>query len=92
MLKKVQVCRVLVEFSVNSINRFYNLEPVRLEAFDRLHEHHNYPKVLRLLKNGQGEWKLNNEGHAAHFKAKHLAYISVAPFYHLSFYSDNERL
>ena len=27
------------------------------------------------LTNGQGEWKLNNKGHAVHFKAKHLAYI-----------------
>ena len=25
--------------------------------------------------NGRDEWKLNNEGHAVHFKAKHLAYI-----------------
>ena len=33
------------------------------------------PKVLRILTNGQGEWKLNNEGHAVQFKAKHLAYI-----------------
>ena len=28
-----------------------------------------------MLTNGHGEWKLNNEGHAMHFKAKHLAYI-----------------
>ena len=31
-----------------------------------------------MLTNGQGEWKLNNEGHeghAVHFKAKHVAYI-----------------
>ena len=28
-----------------------------------------------MLTNGQGEWKLSNEGHAVHFKAKHLAYI-----------------
>ena len=33
------------------------------------------PEVLRLLTNGQGEWKINSEGHAIHFKAKHLAYI-----------------
>ena len=45
------------------------------KAFDRLHEHPHYPEVLRLLTNGQGEWKLNNEGHVVHFKAKHLAYI-----------------
>ena len=28
-----------------------------------------------MLINGHGEWKLNSEGHAVHFKAKHLAYI-----------------
>ena len=28
-----------------------------------------------MLTNGHGEWKLNSEGHAVHFKAKHLAYI-----------------
>ena len=28
-----------------------------------------------MLTNDQGGWKLNNEGHAVHFKAKHLAYI-----------------
>ena len=28
-----------------------------------------------MLTNGQGEWKLSNEGHVVHFKAKHLAYI-----------------
>ena len=59
VLKKVRVCGVLVDFSAKSINRYYNLEP----------------EVLRLLTNRQGEWKLNNEGHAVHFKAKHLAYI-----------------
>ena len=31
--------------------------------------------MLRLLTNGQGEWKVNNEGHEVHLKAKHLAYI-----------------
>ena len=67
--------RVLVYFSVKSINRYYNLEPINLEAFDRLYEQPNYPKVLRMLTNGHGEWKLNSEGHVVHFKAKHLAYI-----------------
>ena len=66
---------MLVDFSAKSINCYYNLEPVNSKAFDRLHEHPNYPKVLRLLTNGQGEWKLNNNGHTVHFKAKHLAYI-----------------
>ena len=40
-----------------------------------LHEHPNYPEVLRMLTNGQGEWKLNSERHSVHFKAKHLDYI-----------------
>ena len=67
--------RVLVDFSATSINQYYNLEPVNPKAYDRLHENPNYHKVLRMLTNGQGEWKLDNEGHAVHFKAKHLAYI-----------------
>ena len=66
---------VLVDFSAKSINGFYHLELVNLKTYDRLHETPNYPEVLRMLRNGQGEWKLNNEGHAVHFKAKHLAYI-----------------
>ena len=41
----------------------------------KLYEHPDYPKVIRVLTNGRGEWKLNSEGHAIHFKAKHLAYI-----------------
>ena len=75
VLKKVRVCGVLVDFSAKTINCYYNLEPVNPEAYDQLHENPNYPEVLRILKNGQGEWKLNNEGHVVHFKAKHLAYI-----------------
>ena len=75
VLKKVRVRRVLVDFSAKSIKRYYNLESVNSEAFDWLHEHLNYPEVPRLLTNGQGEWKLNNEGHSVHFKAKYLAYI-----------------
>ena len=71
----VRVCGVLVDFSAKFINRYYNLEPVNPEAFDRLHEQPNYPEVLRILTNGHGEWKINSEGHAVHFKAKHLAYI-----------------
>ena len=69
------MCRVLVDFSAKSINRYYNLEPVNPKAYDRLHEHPNYPEVLKMLTNGQGEWKLNSERNAMHFKAKHLAYI-----------------
>ena len=34
-----------------------------------------YENSTPTLTNGQGEWKLNNDGHAVHFKAKHLAYI-----------------
>ena len=75
VLKKVWVRGVLVNLNAKSINRYYNLEPVNLEAYDRLHENPNYPEILRMLTNRQGEWKLNNEGHAVHFKAKHLAYI-----------------
>ena len=68
ILKRVQVRGVLVDFSAKSMNRYYNLEPVNLEAYDRIHEHPNYPEVLKMLTNGQGEWKLNSEGHAV---AKH---------------------
>ena len=75
VLKKVRVRGFLVDFNAKSINDFYNLEPVNPKVYDRLHETSNYPKVLKMLTNGQGEWKLNNEGHAVHFKAKHLAYI-----------------
>ena len=64
VVKKVRVPRVLVNFSAKSINRYYNLEPVNPEAFDRLHEQPNYPEVLQMLTNGHSEWKLNNEGHA----------------------------
>ena len=74
MLKKVKVRGVLVDFSLNSINEFYNLELVNSEAYNGLQENLNYPEVLRLLTNGQGEWKVNIEEHAIHFKAKHLAY------------------
>ena len=75
ILKRVRVHRVLVDFSEKSINRYYNLELVNPEAYDRLDEHANYPEVLRMLTNGQGEWNLNSEEQAVHFKAKHLAYI-----------------
>ena len=75
VLKKVRVRGVLVDFSAKSINRYYNLESVTPEAFDRLHEQPNYLEVLTMLTNGHDEWKLNNKGHAVHFKAKHLAYI-----------------
>ena len=66
---------VLVDFSAKSINRYNNLESVNPEAYDMLQEHPNYPELLRLLTNGQGERKLNSEGHVVHFKVKHLAYI-----------------
>ena len=52
VLKRVRVRGVLVDFSVNSINQYYNIEPVNSEAYDRLHEPTNYPEVLRMLTNG----------------------------------------
>ena len=75
MHKKVRVHGVWVDFCPKSINEYYNLEPVDSEVFDRLYAAPNYPEILRVLTNGTREWKLNNEGHAMHFKAKHLAYI-----------------
>ena len=75
VVKQVKVRGVLVDFSARSINEFYNLKSVNDEAYNRLQEDPNYPEGLRMLTNDQGEWKTNNEGHAMHFKAKHLAYI-----------------
>ena len=75
VINKVRVRGVLVDFSAKSINQFYNLDPVPPELFDRLYERQDYPEVIRVMTNGRGEWKLNSEGHAVHFKAKHLAYI-----------------
>ena len=66
---------VLVDFSAQSINQFYNLDPVPPEPFNRLYERPDYPEILKVLTNGRGELKLNSEGHAMHFKVKHLAYI-----------------
>ena len=75
MNKWVRVHGIWVDFGTKSINEFYNLEPVDKWAFDSLYATPNYPEVIRVLTNGQGEWKINSEGHAVHFKAKHLAYI-----------------
>ena len=75
VLKKVRVRGVLVDFSAESINSFYSLDHVPSEPFNRLYEHPDYPEVIRVLTNGRGEWKINSAGHAAHFKAKHLAFI-----------------
>ena len=75
VLKRVRVRGVLVDFSAESINSFYSLEHVPSEAFDRLHEHPDYPEVIRVLTNGRGEWRINSAGHAVNFKAKHLAFI-----------------
>ena len=74
-LKIVRVRGILVDFSAESINSYYSLDHVPSEPFDRLYEHPDYPEVIRVLTNGRGEWKINNEGHAVHFKAKHLAFI-----------------
>ena len=75
MNKGVRVIGIWVDFFAKSINEFYNLEPVDNGAFDSLYVTPNYPEVIRLLTNRQGEWKINSDGHAVHFKAKHLAYI-----------------
>ena len=75
VLKKVRVRGVLVVFSAKSIDQYYNLDPVPSEPFDRLHVHPNYSDIIRVLTNGQGQWKLNSKGQAVHFQAKHLAYI-----------------
>ena len=66
---------VLVDFGAKSINQYYNLDPFPFKPFDRLHAQPDYSEVIRVLTNGQGQWKLNSEGHAVHFQAKHLAYI-----------------
>ena len=75
VLNKVRVRGVLVDFSAESINSYYSLEHVPSESFDWLHEHPDYPEVIRVLTNGRGEWRVNSAGHAVHFKAKHLAFI-----------------
>ena len=75
MNKKVKVRGVWVDFCAKSINEFYNLEPVDTKAFNSLYAASNYPEILRVLTSGKGEWKLNSEGHALNFQAKHLAYI-----------------
>ena len=75
VVKKVRVRGVLVNFNAQSIHQFYNLDPVPPEPFNLLYERPDYHEVIRVLTNGRGEWKLNSEGHAVHFKAKHLAYI-----------------
>ena len=75
MNKIVRVCGVWVDFYAKSINEFYNLEPMDTKAFDSLYAAPNYPEILKVLTNGKGEWKLNSEGHALNFQAKHLAYF-----------------
>ena len=72
---KVRVRGVFIDFSAESINHYYNLDHVLSEPFDRLYERPDYPEVIRVLTKGRGEWKLNNEVHVFHFKAKHLAFI-----------------
>ena len=75
VLKKVRVRGILVDFSAESINSYYSVDHVPFEPFNQLYEHPDFPEVIRVLTNGRGEWKINNEGHAVHFKAKHLAFI-----------------
>ena len=31
--------------------------------------------MIKMVTNGQGEWKTNSEGHAVNFKAKYLTYV-----------------
>ena len=54
VLKKVRVHKVLVDLSAQSINRYYNLDAVPSEPFDRLHAQPDYSEVIRVLINGQG--------------------------------------
>ena len=75
VLKKVRVRGILVDFSAESINSYYGLEHIPPGPFDQLREHPDYHEVIRVLTKGQGEWRINNAGHAVNFKAKHLAYI-----------------
>ena len=55
VVKKVRVRGVLVDFSAKSINKFYNLESITKDAYLKLQEAPNYPEVIRMLTNGQGE-------------------------------------
>ena len=55
VLKKVRVQGVLVDFSAESINSYYGLEHIPPGPFDQLREHPDYPEVIRVLTNGQGE-------------------------------------
>ena len=75
VLKKVRVRGVLANFSAETINKFYNLEPSVEDEYQKLVESLDYAKVIRVFTNGQGEWKTSNEGYAMHSKAKHLGYI-----------------
>ena len=43
VVKKVRVRGVLVDFSAESINHYYNLDHVPSEPFDRLYERPDYP-------------------------------------------------
>ena len=54
VVKKFRVQGVLVDFSAQSINQFYNLDPVPPEPFDRFYERPDYPEVIRVLTNGRG--------------------------------------
>ena len=55
VVTKVRVRGVLVDFNAQSINQFYNLDPVPPEPFDRLYERPDYSEILKVLTNGQGE-------------------------------------
>ena len=82
VVKKVRVRGVLVYFSADLINSYYSLDHVPSELFDQLYERPDYPEIIRVLTNGRGEWKLNSEGLAVHFKAKHLVFIPKVDWHH----------
>ena len=46
VVKKVRLRGVLVDFSAESINHYYNLDHVPSEPFDRLYERPDYPEVI----------------------------------------------
>ena len=75
VVKKVRVRGVLVDFSAKSINQFYNLDHIPPNPFYRLYGRPEYPEVIWVLTNRKCELKLNNDGHAVNFKAKHFSYI-----------------
>ena len=77
VVKKVRVRGKLIAFDSETINRFYNLKPMEDDRYKKFLEKPNYVKLIKLLTNGQGEWKTNSEGYAVNFKAKYLTYVRL---------------